>query len=117
MREKPAQCKVRIEGQSTVCSSPCLFKLTKPCEGSSEVELPYGIVSVQLKAATRPNNRVSIGIEVCFGDPNKMQPSISARIAGRKAKRFLDMSFGLGGESHENLGKADPTVCAREVPV
>ncbi len=44
--------------------------------------MPYGIVAIELYAATQPNNRISVGVEVHFRDPDKMHPPKSSGIGG-----------------------------------
>ena len=75
--------------------------------------MPYSIVAIELYAATQPNNRISVGVEVHFRDPDKMHPPKSSGIAGGEPKRFLDMSLGFLGAPHINLGNTNPSVCAR----
>ena len=56
--------------------------------------MPYGIVAIELYTATQPNNRITVGVEVHFRDPDKMHPPKSSGIAGGgEPKRFLDMSL------------------------
>ena len=90
VRAKPTNCEIRIERQSSLRFGPRLIEMAKPRQGGREAEMPDGIVAIELYAATQPDNCISVGVEVHFRDPDKMQPPKSSGIAGesRSASRI-----------------------------
>ena len=90
-----ADSETRIERKARLHCSPCLIQLTEVRQGSSEIEMRSGVISVGLKAPAQPNNRFGIGALPKFGETDKHAPDIDVCIAGREAERLLDMGFGF----------------------
>src|SRR5215472_12507639 len=89
----PADSETRIERKARLRRSPCLIQLTDERQGSREVEMRTGVISVGLKAPAQPSNRFGVGALPKFGDADKRSPDIDECIAGREAEGVLHMSF------------------------
>jgi hypothetical protein len=66
-----ADTETRIERKARLRCSPGLIQLTEVRQGSSEIEVPNGEISVSLKAPAQPNNRFGFSAAPKFGETDK----------------------------------------------
>ena len=67
-----ADTETRIERKARLRCSPGLIQLTEVRQGSSEIEVPHGEISVSLKAPAQPNNRFGVSAAPKFGKTDKL---------------------------------------------
>src|SRR5690242_6424997 len=108
----PADSETRIERKARLRCSPCLIQLTDERQGSREVEMRTGVISVGLKAPAQPNNRFGVGALPKLGEADKQTPDIDECIAGRETKRLLHMGFGFPTPTEIKLRNPDARVRA-----
>src|SRR6516162_10998855 len=112
-----ADSEIRIERKARLRCSPCLTQLTNERQGSREVEMRTGVISVGLKAPAQPNKGFGVGALPKFGETDKQTPNIDACIPGREAEGVLHMGFRFPAPPEMKLPNPDVRVRSRQIPI
>ena len=112
-----ADSETRIERKARLRCSPRLIQLTDERQGSREIEMRNGIISVGLKAPAQPDNRFGVGALPKFGETDKHTSSIDECIARREAECLVDMSFGFPAPTKKKLREPDERVRRGQIPI
>ena len=107
----------RIERQRPPRSGSGLVQLAALRQSGCKIELPGGIISVELDAAPQPCDRLLISSEMELGHAGKKRPGIGSRFPRREAERLLNMRFSLLGVTKSNLREADMSVSAGQISI
>ena len=85
-------------------------KLSEPSEGSREMKMCVGIVSVCVETTAQPHDRFCVALKVHFGEADPYYPLIGKIIARRKTKCLADVSFCFFASAKQRFSIADESM-------
>src|SRR4051812_32480995 len=90
-----AHREARLKRKAGLCCCPCLIQLTEVRQGSGKKKMSKGVISAGLDGPAEPCDRFGVGPAPQLAVTGQTHPPECVAIAGREAKRLLDMGLGL----------------------